>query len=763
MRLDGLALLFAVLVMLIEGGRAWAVRPSFRVESVIDVGPAWSAIPVGITLLNHEDRQFVAYYDDRQRMTVATRKLDDRRWDKVQLDQTIGWDAHNSVTMTVDDDGCLHLSGNMHSVPLVYYRTTKPGDIHSFERVPHMIGKDEQRCTYPAFLRGPDGELIFRYRNGTSGNGEMIYNVYDHGAKTWKRLLDQPLTDGEGKMNAYHHGPVHGPDGYYHQCWVWRDNGGCETNHDLCYARSKDLVHWETSDGKPLELPITLGTSEIVDPVPAKGGIINGNHRIGFDRKQRVVITYHKFDADGNTQIYNARREADGWKIYQTTNWDYRWYFHGGGCIQFDVRPGNVRVDSGGGLRLAWRHKKYGSGQWRLDEDTFKIIEDIHDRPLYPAEVHKVRSDYPGMKVRWTNARGRAADGARYALRMETLDVNRDKPRDEVPPATPLQLHKFARVRSPKKHDADKAAAKPAKGPVDADGRPLVKKLGTIDCDMVETTPIVFHGKLYRFEYVRDKYYKPNTTGQSYFRFVDVATGEYTPAFAQGYHLGSAHVQGDFVYVYGVNDWGGSELRVWWSKDLKTWETKVAINQPGHRMYNNSVCNGPDGYVMAVELGEPKELVGHRFTNRFAFSRDLLTWEWLGPRYVYSKDRYTACPSIRWLDGWYYMIYLEARPGRTYEPWIVRSKDLLTWQQSPLNPVMRHGDEDKKIGNPKLTPEQRAHIAGATNINNCDVDLCEFKGKTIIVYCWGNQQGTEFLAHAVYEGTIEQFLKGFFP
>ncbi|MGB9717317.1 MAG: hypothetical protein ACP5PQ_01910 [Thermoproteota archaeon] len=43
-------------------------------------------------------------------------------------------------------------------------------------------------------------------------------------------------------------------------------------------------------------------------------------------------------------------------------------------------------------------------------------------------------------------------------------------------------------------------------------GKPSIVKLGTIDCDMVETTPIVFQNRLYRFEYVRSNY-KPNKTG----------------------------------------------------------------------------------------------------------------------------------------------------------------------------------------------------------------------------------------------------------
>ncbi|MBN1344031.1 MAG: hypothetical protein JXQ73_15205, partial [Phycisphaerae bacterium] len=274
---------------------------------------------------------------------------------------------------------------------------------------------------------------------------------------------------------------------------------------------------------------------------------------------------------------------------------------------------------------------------------------------------------------------------------------------------------------------------------------------------------IEFKGRLYRFEYVRDKCYKPNTTGKSYFRFIDVATGEPTPSFAQGYHLGSARVQDGTMYVFGVDAWGGSTMQMWWSKDLKTWQTKTALHEPGHEMFNNSVCKGPEGYILVIELGAPADIVGKPFTNRFAISKDMLNWHWLPPKYVYRQDRYSACPTIRWCRGYFYMIYLEAGKAGTYEPWIVRSKDLLDWEISPLNPIMRHGDEDKKIGNPKLTPEQREHIAGAKNINNCDVDLCEFEGRTIINYCWGNQQGTEFLAEAAYEGRLSDFLEGFFP
>jgi hypothetical protein len=80
-----------------------------------------------------------------------------------------------------------------------------------------------------------------------------------------------------------------------------------------------------------------------------------------------------------------------------------------------------------------------------------------------------------------------------------------------------------------------------------------------------------------------------------------------------------------------------------------------------------------------------------------------------------------------------------------------------------LNPVLIASEADKQIANPRLPEEMLQRIAKAENINNSDIDFCEFNGKLIINYSWGNQQGTEHLAEAVYEGTLEQFLKGWFP
>ena len=58
---------------------------------------------------------------------------------------------------------------------------------------------------------------------------------------------------------------------------------------------------------------------------------------------------------------------------------------------------------------------------------------------------------------------------------------------------------------------------------------------------------------------------------------------------------------------------------------------------------------------------------------------------------------------------------------------------------------------------------QRARVANAVDANNSDIDFCEWQGRLVINYSWGNQQGVEHLAEAVYDGSLAQFLRGWFP
>lgn len=296
--------------------------------------------------------------------------------------------------------------------------------------------------------------------------------------------------------------------------------------------------------------------------------------------------------------------------------------------------------------------------------------------------------------------------------------------------------------------------------PVDIDGRPLIIKLGTIDVDLVETTPVVFNNEVYRYEYVRKGYWN-NETGDSYSRFVNHETGMSTTSFAKGFHLGSAFVHNGTVYVTAVNIWDGEEVHVFASNDMENWESWLAFKLPGYGIFNTSLTFAKDKFVLMFEIGKPEEKSGERFTANFATSIDMQKWEILSSEHNYAKDRYTAPHCLRYLDGYYYDFYLEAHDG--YEMRVVRSKDLINWEPSKLNPVLKYSDEDKNIANTNLTKELKLRITKATDINNSDIDFCEYNGKLVINYSWGNQHGEEFLAEATYDGTLQQFLTGWFP
>ncbi len=295
-------------------------------------------------------------------------------------------------------------------------------------------------------------------------------------------------------------------------------------------------------------------------------------------------------------------------------------------------------------------------------------------------------------------------------------------------------------------------------GPHDAAGRPLIRKLGTVDVDLVETTPVVFGGRLLRFEWVRDSYWN-NQRKTNYFRFVDHETGEAGEPFADGHEFGSAYVHDGTMIVTGTS--GRDRVNVFTSRDLKHWESWPAIAGGRYGIFNTSMTRAGGEFVLMFEIDKPVEEAGAAFTARFTKSRDLHTWTLTPPECNYAKDRYTAPHCLRWLDGWFYDFYLEARDG--YEMRVVRSRDLAHWTPSPLNPVLKASPEDRQIANPKLTEAQRRRVADAVDKNNSDIDFCDWQGRLMITYSWGNQLGVEHLAEAVYDGSEAQFLRAWFP
>jgi hypothetical protein len=429
MRLPCLALLVAMWLLAAGASAADAEQHG---PQIVAVDRVWSAHPVQFGLADDERMLVLAYYDANRQLTLASRpKGDPAGWRYHRLPSWTGWDSHNSLAVAIDRAGHVHVIGNLHNDPLLYFRSERAGDIRTMQPVRKLVDPSiEQRMTYPEFLRRADGRLIFKYRDGGSGNGSEIYDIYNEENRSWARLLDTPLLDGEGERNGYSVGPIRGPDGRFHLVWVWRDTPDASTNHHLSYAVTSDLLHWQRSDGTPLALPIRLATAEVIDPVPAGGGMINNNTIPGFDSAGRIVVAYHKYDASGDTQIFLARRETSGWRIVQASAWKgFRWEIGGEGSLLFRVAIERVVAAEDGRLEIHVRR----DGVMRrliLDERTLDRLTDRKARPDPLAALVPVPT---GMQLNTVQA-------GPYALAWPTLGPNRDVPSAALPPATVLYL-----------------------------------------------------------------------------------------------------------------------------------------------------------------------------------------------------------------------------------------------------------------------------------------------------------------------------------
>ena len=168
--------------------------------------------------------------------------------------------------------------------------------------------------------------------------------------------------------------------------------------------------------------------------------------------------------------------------------------------------------------------------------------------------------------------------------------------------------------------------------------KPVIRKLGTISCDnIVETTPVVYKGELYRFEVIRRKSFTSSVTKNWHelddlpcLRFTHVRTNQCTPMFADGHTFGFPWTEGDTMYVVtGTNDhsgksWGSDRLVFFRSTDLINWEKYKEIPMPGWKIYNMNIAKMNDTYTLLIEISAPVEEAGEKpFTFRFLQSKDL--------------------------------------------------------------------------------------------------------------------------------------------
>jgi len=346
---------------------ATVLAPTCRGEGcrLSRIGDGYSATSVNTAIFrtnsitSRDSVQYAAYYDPDGYVTLASRTLGTDDWTVVRTQYRGNVaDAHNVISIAVDGSGILHASFDHHGHPLRYARGTAPGAL-TLGPLEQMVGRDEDDVTYPEFHTLPSGDLIFVYRSGASGRGNMVMNRYNLAERRWERVHDV-LIDGEGQRNAYWQ-LYADPAGTLHLSWVWRETWLVETNHDLCYARSTDGGRtWQRSDGSAYTLPVTAATAEVAWHVPQKSELINQTSMTADDAGRPLIATYWRDSTDTVPRYRLVRHDGHRWQMETVGERHTPFSLSGGGTKMIPVSRPRV-VSDGRRIVYLFRDAERGS------------------------------------------------------------------------------------------------------------------------------------------------------------------------------------------------------------------------------------------------------------------------------------------------------------------------------------------------------------------------------------------------------------------
>lgn len=320
-------------------------------QQLVPVSDGWANNSVNVTvfrknsLVTYKDTQFIAYYDNNGCLILGKRKLPKGEWilHKTQYTGNVS-DAHNSISIMVDGDGYLHVSWDHHGHPLRYAKSIAPLSLELGDKQP-MTGELEENVTYPEFYKMPNGDLIFIYRDGQSGKGNLVLNRYNVKTKTWNQL-QKNLIDGEGKRNAYAQSCVD-DKGVIHISWVWRETPDVATNHDLCYAKSLDGgITWMNSMGEKYTLPIIAETSEYAALIPQNSELINQTAMTTDSKGNPYIATYWREKNSDIPQYHIVYNKHNEWRVMNLNFRNTPFSLKGGGTKRIPISRPQLIVDT---------------------------------------------------------------------------------------------------------------------------------------------------------------------------------------------------------------------------------------------------------------------------------------------------------------------------------------------------------------------------------------------------------------------------------
>lgn len=329
-------------------------KPSSTKTHLSTVAKGWSSNSVNATVfrknsvVSFNKYQYVAFYDSLSYVVLAKRKLGTDKWEVKQTPYKGNIkDAHNIISIMVDGDGFLHMAWDHHNNQLRYCKSIYPESLEMGLKENMIDIEIEGKVTYPEFYKFSNGDLLFAYRDGGSGNGNLVLNRYSVKTKEWSRLHSN-LIDGEGKRNAYWQMHLDKND-QIHISWVWRETYDVSTNHDMCYAVSKDGgLTWENSKGEPYKLPINAASSEYIYKIPQKSNLINQTSMTVDELGNPYIATYYKRAEDKCTQFFVIYHNSQGWQQSKVTNRTMDFSLSGGGSRSIPIsRPQIIITNKG--------------------------------------------------------------------------------------------------------------------------------------------------------------------------------------------------------------------------------------------------------------------------------------------------------------------------------------------------------------------------------------------------------------------------------
>jgi hypothetical protein len=250
-----------------------------------------------------------------------------------------------------------------------------------------MAGRGERSVSYPEFFRLPDGNLLFLYRDGGSGRGNLLLNRYDARDGSWRRLHDN-LVDGEGRRNAYWQACVD-QKGTIHLSWVWRESPDVASNHDMAYARSRDGgLTWEDSTGRPYALPITAASAEYAAKIPQGSELINQTSMAADAQGHPFIASYWREPGSSVPQYRVLYKTGAAWRRLDLDFRKTAFSLSGTGTKAIPVSRPQVMIDPVGGASglLVFRDRERGEAVSAVRIDDFDnarwSVRDLDTTPV---------------------------------------------------------------------------------------------------------------------------------------------------------------------------------------------------------------------------------------------------------------------------------------------------------------------------------------------------------------------------------------------